>query len=188
MKASWKDLEKSLSSVSNSPTKKMRGVQMGLWNPNSAKTDKWLQIKKRRKWRAPIFKMRQGNPKKVDRTKTGRWTNSNRGAWDKTVNLQSTHSASLCPPFVMLEPYSKMDSIHFIPSKFYTQNYAHWDCQSTFQFSQIYAPGQACLRYLPTMPLTSCLVGALTCTVVHCHLWALIYTHQSTELTTAGLK
>ena len=29
------------------------------------------------------------------------------------MHLESIHSASLCPYFVMLQPYSKMDAIHF---------------------------------------------------------------------------
>ena len=33
----------------------------------------------------------------------------------RTVHPESIHSASLFPHFVMVQPYSKMDSIHFFP-------------------------------------------------------------------------
>lgn len=50
----------------------MRGVQTSEQDKNAAKADKWSKTKKRRRGRALIFRMRQGDEEKVDRIETDR--------------------------------------------------------------------------------------------------------------------
>ena len=68
---------------------------------------------------------------------------------------------------------------------------AHWDLQSSRNF-EICSSRQSCLGGLQTIPLTSCLVCALTCTVncgtLYRQMCAFPNHVQSTEFTTGGLQ